>query len=95
MFGGVLTSGKPAMMTKFRQGYAGIEMSFVQHRAIYSGHYAIVEGELTWRTTMQDGKVAVSNDTPFVLILRIEGGKVVEHRDYADYHPFIEAVRAL
>lgn len=95
VFGGELVSGREAMMTKFRTGYAGLEMSFVQDRAIFTGHFAIFEGKLTWSAPTQDGGRLVTRDAPFVLVLRVEGGKVVEHRDYADYHPYIAAVRAM
>jgi hypothetical protein len=95
VFGGQLAEGREAMMTKFRTGYAGLEMSFAQDRAIFTGHFAIFEGKLTWSAPTQGGGRLVTRDAPFVLVLRIEGGKVVEHRDYADYHPYIEAVRAI
>ena len=95
IFGGLLTSGREAMMNKFRNGNAGIQMSFVETRAIYTGHYAIFEGELSWSSPMQDGRRVSSKDTPFVLVLKVEGGKVVEHRDYADYHPFLDAMAAM
>ncbi len=93
VFGGRLTSGRDAMMTKFRTGYAGVEMSFEPTRTIFSGRYAILEGKLSWSSMMQGGMKVDSPDTPYVLILRVEGGKVVEHRDYTDYHPFIAAYR--
>ncbi|MEZ4411778.1 MAG: nuclear transport factor 2 family protein [Gemmatimonadales bacterium] len=95
IFGGKLVSGRDNMMAKFRTGYAGIQMSFVETRAVYSGHYAIIEGLLTWSAPLGDGRRVTAKDSPFVLILRIEGGLVVEHRDYADYHPFITAMRAM
>jgi len=95
IFGGRLISGRAGMMSFFRQNYAGLEMSFVESRAVYSGHYAIIEGELTWSAPLQDGPRVTSKDGAFVLILRIEGGKVVEHRDYTTYKPYIEAMRAM
>jgi ketosteroid isomerase-like protein len=95
IFGGKLVSGRDNMMAKFRTGYAGIQMSFVETRAVYSGHYAIIEGLLTWSAPLGDGRRVTAKDSPFVLVLRIEGGRVVEHRDYADYHPFIAAMQAM
>ncbi len=94
VFGGVIAQGKTAMMEKFRTGYAGLEMSFVQSRAIFTGHHAIVEGNLTWSAPVQGGGRVESANSPFVVIVKVVGGKVVEHRDYADYHPFIAAMRA-
>ncbi len=94
LWGGALASGREAMMQKFRTGYAGIELAFEQSRATFSGYYAIFEGTLTWSAPVQGGGRVEAKDSPFVVILRVEGGKVVEHRDYADYHPFIDAMKA-
>lgn len=30
---------------------------------------------------------------PFLTILRVAKGQVVEHRDFADYAPFLDALR--
>jgi len=94
IFGGRLISGKSAMLAFFRENYAGLAMSFMESRSFFSGHYAVIEGELTWSAPLQNGGRVTSKDGAFVLILRIEGGKVVEHRDYTTYKPFIEAMRA-
>ncbi|MBC2776381.1 nuclear transport factor 2 family protein [Parasphingopyxis marina] len=98
VFGGALADGKAAMMTLFRQGYAGItRMEFRPLRTLHAGHYAIFEGELDWALDMGDGSGEgriVESVMPFVTLLRIEDGLVVEHRDYADYAPFLAAARA-
>ena len=95
IFGGRLVSGKAAMLAFFRENYAGLTMSFVESRSFFSGHYAVIEGELTWSAPLQNGGRVTSKDGAFVLILRIEGGKVVEHRDYTTYKPFIDAMQAM
>jgi ketosteroid isomerase-like protein len=94
VFGGALADGKAAMMTLFREGYAGItRMALRPMRTVHAGNYAIYEGELDWALDMGDGR-NVASVMPFVTVLRIENGHVVEHRDYADYAPFIAAARA-
>lgn len=81
--------GKPEAMKGFREGYAGVtKMMLHRTRTLYSGNYAIFEGDLEWGVKFPAGRV-VESRTPFVAILRIENGKVVEHRDYVDYAPFI------
>lgn len=93
VFGGAIAEGKPAMMTLFREGYAGItRMSLRPLRAFHSGHYSVFEGELDWALRLDDG-VEVASVMPFVTIVRIEDGRVVSHRDYADYAPFVAALR--
>ncbi len=86
--------GKQATEKNFRENYAGItRMEFQRTRVFYSGHYAVFEGNLTWAVNGKDGKSILTEAMPLVTILRIEDEHVVEHRDYADYHPFIEARR--
>jgi hypothetical protein len=46
-----------------------------------------------WTLGLQGGKEAVTVGMPFVTILRLDAGLVLEHRDFADYQPFIVAQR--
>lgn len=92
VFGAVGATGKPAMMKLFRENYASItKMTFKPIRRMHTGHYGIFEGDLNFAIKMQDGRI-VESTTPFLVTLRVENGKVVEHRDYADYAPFMAAV---
>ncbi|WFL76246.1 nuclear transport factor 2 family protein [Altererythrobacter arenosus] len=94
VFGGVASAGRTAMMERFRVGYAGItHMEFETARRFVSGDLAIYEGELDWGLDLGDGTL-VSSVTPMVIILTVENGKVVKHRDYVDYAPFNAAVKA-
>ena len=94
VFGGVLSEGKPAMMERFRVGYEGItHMRFETERRLVSGNFAIYEGALDWGLDLGDGK-SVDSVTPMVIVIEVQDGKVVRHRDYVDYAPFIAAVRA-
>jgi SnoaL-like domain len=95
VFGPVENAGKVATLKTFREGYAAItHMSFNRIRAFFSGHYAVFEGTLDWSLSLPNGGLAITKAMPLVTVLRIEGGQVVEHRDLADYHPYLEARRA-
>ncbi len=94
VFGPVQNLGKATAMKNFRDGYAAItDMSFNRSRAFFSGHYAVFEGTLDWSLRLKSGKLVVTKAMPLVTVLRIEDGLVVEHRDLADYHPYVEAHR--
>lgn len=80
---------KEKVLELFRTGYAPLELKFDQLRAVYSGDHALYEGNLDWVYHLPERDV--HSITPMVVILRLENGKVVEHRDYVDYRPFIEA----
>lgn len=95
IFGGVSHTGKDEVVSFFRAGYAGItEMSFQPQRELFSGDHAIFEGTLTWGFKLDDGLQVDTDAMPFVTILRVEDGLVAEHRDFADYGPFVKALRA-
>lgn len=92
VFGKVEHIGKQAVMKNFREGYASINyMRFNQSRVLLSGQYAIFEGTLDWSLSLANGKTAVTDAMPFVSIIKIENGLVIEHRDFAGYQKFIEA----
>ena len=94
VFGGVKSDGREAMMERFREGYAGItHMDFVKTRRMISADTAIYEGSLEWGLDLGSGTV-VDSVTPMVIILTVRDGKVVQHRDYVDYAPFIAALQA-
>lgn len=93
VFGGARRQGKTEVMQLFREGYAGLSMQFEESRRFASGHYAVFEGELTWTLRLPKREI-LTRHMPFITTLRIEDGHVVEHRDLADYHGFVEAERS-
>jgi len=95
VFGSVRFEGKTATLKNFREGYAAIKhMEFHQMRAFVSGEHAVFEGTLDWTLVLRDGKSAVTQGMPFITVLRVVRGRVLEHRDLADYTPFLAAMRA-
>ncbi len=94
IFGGIVSEGSAAMMDRFRNGYSSLtHMEFATTRRLISGHVALYEGELDWGIDLGDGTI-VNSVTPMVIVLTVEEGKVVHHRDYVDYAPFVAAIRA-
>ena len=93
VFGSTLQQGRAATLAFFEKGYAGVRMRYRPTRAIHTGHYAVYEGSLDWTLALGDGRTVTTEGMPFVAVLRVEAGRVVEHRDYADYHPFVENLR--
>ena len=94
LFGAAGAEGKATVMHNFRTTYAGLKgMRFETTRTIHSGDLAIYEGALEWTLDMRDGR-DVTSVTPMVIVLEVSDGKVVSHRDYVDYAPFVEAERA-
>ncbi|MBU2494375.1 MAG: nuclear transport factor 2 family protein [Bacteroidetes bacterium] len=93
IFNSVMKYGKIAVMKTFREAYATIEeMKFTKIRSFYSGNHAIFEGNLDWTTNLRNGKT-VRSVMPIITILKVENGLVSEHRDYADYAPFLSEYR--
>jgi len=92
VFGDITSEGSAAMMKRFREGYSNLtHMEFAATRRLVSGNVALYEGELTWGLDLGDGTI-VDSTTPMVIVLTVEGSKVIHHRDYLDYAPFVAAV---
>lgn len=91
LFTSLKKDGKVDIMKGFRENYSGLtKMIFRKSRVLHSGAYAIYEGDLEWGVKYPAGRV-VESVTPFVVILKVENGKVVEHRDWVDYGPFLQS----
>lgn len=94
IFGGVARSGRGEIMAFFRKSYAGItDMRANVMRRTFSSNYAIFEATLDWSVKVGKDKVVTTAAMPFLVILKVVEGKVVEHRDYGDYRNFIEEFR--
>ncbi|WP_265570773.1 nuclear transport factor 2 family protein [Sphingomicrobium nitratireducens] len=91
LFGGQPQEGKATLAAFFRTAYAGISrMEFTPSRSFASSDTAVFEGMLDWDVDMGGGRI-VSTSMPFVVILALRDGKIVSHRDFADYRPFLDA----
>lgn len=93
VFGDIRSETRAAMMERFRVGYAGLtHMEWSGIRTIVAGEVAVAEGVLHWGLDIGGGKT-VDSVTPMVIVVTVKDGKVVSHRDYIDYAPFLKEVR--
>lgn len=93
LFGPNAHVGKAAAIKSFRETYAGLtHMKATVSRTMFASHYAIFESTLDWSVKLKGGKELRTPAMPFVVIVTVRDGKVVEHRDYADYRGFVEAI---
>jgi ketosteroid isomerase-like protein len=90
LFAGMAVRGKSTALDHLRKIFSGIlNMDAHVTRRLFSANHAIFESALDWTSALENGKSMTIRATPFVVVLRIQDGKVVEHTDYADYHGFI------
>lgn len=95
LFGGTEHHGRERVMAYFRQAYAGIrDMRAQITRQFFSSHTAVFEANLDWTIDIGKGRQARTPAMPFVVVLTLRDGKVVDHQDLADYATFIDAMRA-
>lgn len=86
--------GHGKVLEGFRSGFSTLELDYHPERATLSGHYALFSGLLNWKVTLADGRMIETQNSPLLVVLRAENGMVVEHREYADYHGFLEKLKA-
>lgn len=92
VFGDITSDGREQMMQRFRDGYTNVtHMELDVARRIVSGDIAIFEGTLNWGLRLDDDTI-VESATPMVLIITVQDGKVIRHRDYIDYAPFLSGM---
>lgn len=90
LFSGMTVLGKGKALNHLRKIFSGIShMEAHVTRSLFSANHAIFESTLDWTSALGNGKSMTIRSTPFVVVLRIQDGKVIEHTDYADYHGFI------
>ena len=75
-----------------------IEMSIEPTRSFFSHHTAVFLSRVEWTTVgsaLGLKRESASFSMLMMTVLRIEGGKVLEHIDYCDYEPALEKVEKL
>jgi limonene-1,2-epoxide hydrolase len=85
-------TGNKVLVAAFEETLTPLDLDFQSLRTVYSGEYAIYEGSLTWTSHLKQRSITAT--VPLITILRVVKGRIVEHRDYADYQPFVDAERA-
>ncbi len=95
LFGWNKPEGKENALAFFKTNYASItEMKADIIRKIISGNHAIYEMQLHFKFYQNEDKDLISISMPLITILAIKDGKVIEHKDYANYNDYIEQYRA-
>ncbi len=90
VFGGKKIEGKVSVYDNFKESYATIiEMNQKTIRTIFSSNTGIFEIDLVWKLKNGPDKIITIN-MPLIVVLTVENGKVITHRDYGDYNYFIE-----
>jgi len=90
MFEGIKVEGKINVYENFKKSYSSIiEMKQETIRTIFSSNTGIFEVNFVWKFKNGPDQVITIN-MPLIVILTVENGKVIEHRDYGDYNYFIE-----
>jgi len=93
LFGAETKTGKTVIMQAFREHYAPISFQFTQDSSMFAIDHAIFVGKLSWTYQLPKQKLVVEK-MPMVVVLQMVDGRVVSHRDYADYRPYFSAVEA-
>jgi ketosteroid isomerase-like protein len=93
LFGAETKTGKTAIMAAFRTHYAPISFQFSQESSMFAIDHAIFVGQLSWTYQQAQQKLVVEK-MPIVVVLQMADGRVVSHRDYADYRPYFAAEAA-
>lgn len=87
VFAGEKHSGKAAVMQFFKTNYASIvEMKSENMKPVFSADYGIFAFTLKWK--LRSGGKIIAIAMPLVVQLKVKDGKIIEHRDFADYSFF-------
>tara|TARA_R110002049_G_scaffold297504_1_gene486465 strand:+ start:71 stop:601 length:531 start_codon:yes stop_codon:yes gene_type:complete len=90
LFGGKKVMGKIDVYDNFKKSYAAIiEMKQKTIRTIFSSNTGVFELNLVYKFNNGPDQI-ITIEMPLIVILTVEDGKVIEHRDYADYNYFME-----
>ncbi len=88
IFNGLNIEGKDKAIANFKANYTFFNVSIPTIRRYFSGNYGIFEGTYKF-STYTPKKEVISFELPITIIIKVENGKVVEHRDFADYQAYL------
>ncbi len=91
VFGPVVQQGKAQIMKYFVENYLDFDMSIVINETFFSGNIAMFNVSLDW-SFQNEGRQINIHKMPMMVVLRIEEGKVLEHRDYVIYDKLLNAL---
>lgn len=88
IFGSQKHEGKDSVLAAMRMSVNSITGMRPEHiRQFASGNTLVSELTLRWSFLSRSGKT-VTITTPLVIVLMVQDGKVIWHRDYGDYTTF-------
>ena len=88
IFQGLRINGKEQALENFKKVYTFFNVSLPVNRSYFSGNYGVFEGVYKFSVNAPNNEV-MSFELPIVVIIKVENGKVTEHRDYADYQAYL------
>lgn len=87
---GQLITGKDSIVHKLKDGYKTIQHMSIRHvRDMFTGTYAIFEVIIDY-TSQRPGGIKKSFSLPAIFMFRVQNGKVILHRDFADYSYWVK-----
>lgn len=90
IFGIELVEGKAKVYKNFKKTYAAIvEMKSEVVRTMFSSHVGIFEIQLTYKFKVDKEKIITIKKMPLIVVLTVNGNKIIKHRDYGDYNHFL------
>nr|WP_314860982.1 nuclear transport factor 2 family protein [uncultured Undibacterium sp.] len=96
IWGGQPQVGRKQIYGKMNELFSTFtHLAFRTTRKFFSGEHAIIEGELDWTFKAgPEGKEIAIVGLPLVIVVQVSDGKVISHRDFADYRVFMKQYRA-
>lgn len=88
LFQGLRINGKEQAIENFKKNYTFFNVSIPVTRTYFSGNYGVFEGVYKFSVNVPNNET-MSFEIPIVVIIKVENGKVIEHRDFADYQAYI------
>ena len=92
LFNNPRISGKEEAVKNFKRDKIIFNVSVPLSRSFFSGNYGVFEGVYTY-SMYTPSKEVVSFALPIVVTIKVENGKVTEHRDYADYQTYLSQMQ--
>ncbi len=90
IFGIELIEGKTKVLENLKKTYEAIvEMKSEPIRTMFSSNVGIFEVQLTYKFKVDNKKTITINNMPLIVVLYVEKGEIIKHRDYGDYNNFL------
>lgn len=92
LFNNPRISGKEQAIQNFKREKIIFNVTVPVSRSFFSGNFGVFEGMYCY-SMYTPNKEVVSFALPIVITIKVENGKVTEHRDYADYQTYLSQMQ--